>query len=125
MSSSFKQLVRCLALRASPHSPPPCNCSRKQKHSVLIYPCACGICIPFKPIPFQELRSFLTSNPYISFRFHFMYTPQHRTASVGSFLSIPQAPFIQSVTTQALFHRISSGMFLFSGRVNPNEKNPL
>ncbi|HJV78108.1 MAG TPA: hypothetical protein VJ602_06955 [Paludibacter sp.] len=68
----------------------------------------------FKPITFQELRSFLTSNPYISFRFHFMHTPQHRTASVVSFLSIPQAPLIQSVTTQAFFPRISSGMFSFS-----------
>ena len=94
--------------------PPPSSCCRKQKHFVLIYPCACGICIPFKPIPFQELRSYLTSNPYISFRFHFMYTPQHRTTSVVSFLSIPQAPFIQSVATQAIFLRISSGMFLFS-----------
>jgi hypothetical protein len=46
--------------------------------------------------------------------FHFMHTPQHRTASVVSFLSIPQAPLIQSVTTQALFQCISSGMFLFS-----------
>ena len=98
----------------SSFTPPPCNCSRKQKHSVFIYPCACGIYIPFKPIPFQELRSFLTSNPYISFHFHFMYAPQHRTASVVSFLSIPQAPFIQSVTTQAISQRISSGMFLFS-----------
>ncbi|MBV5283882.1 MAG: hypothetical protein JZU53_15785 [Paludibacter sp.] len=98
----------------SSFTPPPCSCSRKQKHSVLIYPCACGIYIPFKPITFQELRSYLTSNPYISFRFHFMYTPQHRTTSVVSFLSIPQAPFIQSVTTQAIFLSISSGMFLFS-----------
>jgi len=119
MSSSFKQLVRCLALRASPHSPPPYSCSRKQKQSVLIYPCACGIYIAFKPITFQELRSYLTSHPYISFRFHLMHTPQHRTASVVSCLSIPQAPFIQSVTTQAISHRISSGMFLFSTASKP------
>jgi hypothetical protein len=51
-----------------------------------------------------------------------MHTPQHRTASVVSFLSIPQAPFLQSVTTQALFLRISSGMFLFSTAGKPQEK---
>ncbi|MDD4992584.1 MAG: hypothetical protein PHR83_10155 [Paludibacter sp.] len=78
----------------------------------------------FQPIPFQELRSFLTPNPYISFRFHFLHSPQHRTASVVSFLSIPQAPFIQLVTTQALFPRISSGMFYFLRRVSPNKKYP-
>jgi hypothetical protein len=54
-----------------------------------------------------------------------MHTPQHRTASVVSFLSIPQAPLIQSATTQALFPRISSGMFYFLRRVSPNEENPL
>ena len=119
MSSSFQHLVSCLALRAFPHSPPPCSCSRKQKHSALIYPCACGKYIPFNPIPFQELRSYLTSHPCISFCFHFMYAPQHRTASVVSFLSIPQAPFIQSVTTQALFQPTTNGMFYFLRRVSP------
>jgi len=104
--------------------PPPYSCSKKQKHSVLIYPCACGIYIPFKPIPFQRLCSYLTSHPSISFYFHFMYTPQHRTALVVSFLSIPQAPFMQSVTTQAIFLRISSGMFLSSTAIKPNEENP-
>jgi hypothetical protein len=39
---------------------------------------------------------------------------QHRTASVVSFLSISQAPLIQSVTTQAFSPRISSGLYLFS-----------
>ena len=78
----------------------------------------------FKSITFQELRSFLSPNPYISFRFHFMYTPQQRTASEVSFLSIPQAPFLQSVTTQALFHRISSGMFLFSTASKPQWREP-
>jgi len=119
MSSSFQQLASCMALRAFPHSPPPYSCRRKQKHSVLIYPCACGIYIPFKPIAFQELRSYLTSHPSISFYFHFMYTPQHRTASVVYFLSIPHTPFMQSVTTQAIFLRISSGMFLFSATSYP------
>ena len=99
----------------SSFAPLPCSCNRQQKnHTGFIYPSACGIYIPIKPIAFQELRSYLTSHPYISFRFHFMHTPQHRTASVVSFLSIPQAPFLQSVTTQAIFHRIFSGMFLFS-----------
>ena len=41
----------------------------------------------FKPITFQELRWFLTPNPYIPFRYHFIYTPQHPTASVVPFLS--------------------------------------
>lgn len=67
-----------------------------------------------QPITFQELRSYLTSNPYISFCFHFMHTPQHRLASVVSFLSIPRAPFKQSVTTQALFQPLTNGMFSFS-----------
>jgi len=53
-----------------------------------------------------------------------MHSPQHRTASVVSFLSIPQASLIQSVTTQALFPRISSGMFYFLRRVSPNGQNP-
>ena len=89
----------------------------------------CGIYIPFKPIAFQELRSYLTSHPSISFRFHFMYTPQHRTASVVFFLSIPHTPFMQSVTTQAIFQRIFNGMFLFSAasypqlRESKSEKN--
>ena len=58
-----------------------------------------------------------------------MHTPQHRTASIVLFLSIPQAPFIQSVTTQAIFQRIFSGMFLFSAasypqlRESKSEKN--
>ena len=78
----------------------------------------------FQPITLQELRSFLTPNPYISFRFLFMLSPQHSTASVVSFLSIPQAPLIQSVTTQALFPRISSGIFYFLRRVSPNRENP-
>ncbi|MDD4992825.1 MAG: hypothetical protein PHR83_11375 [Paludibacter sp.] len=74
----------------------------------------------FQPITCQELLSYLSSTPYISFRFHFMHTPQHRTASVVSFLSIPHAPFMQSVTTQAISPRISSGIFLFLRRVHPN-----
>jgi hypothetical protein len=53
-----------------------------------------------------------------------MHSPQHLTASVVSFLSIPRAPFIQSVTTQALFPRISSGLFYFLRRVSPNRENP-
>ena len=76
----------------------------------------------FQPITFQELLSFLTPNPYISFRFHFMHSPQHRAASVVSFLSISQAPLIQSVTTQALFQPTTSGMFYFLRRVCPNER---
>ena len=78
----------------------------------------------FQPITFQELRSFLTPNPCISFCFHFMHSPQHRTASVVSFLSIPQATFIQSVTTQAFFQPSTNGMFYFLRRVSPNRKNP-
>ncbi|MBV5283883.1 MAG: hypothetical protein JZU53_15790 [Paludibacter sp.] len=45
-----------------------------------------------------------------------MHTPQQYTASIVSFLSIPHAPFMQSVTAQALFQRISNGMFLFLRR---------
>jgi hypothetical protein len=62
----------------SSFAPPPYSCCRKQKHSVLIYPCACSIYIPFKPIPFQELRSFLTSNPYIS---PSLKRPSHKNAT--------------------------------------------
>jgi len=53
-----------------------------------------------------------------------MHTPQHCTASVVSFLSIPQAPFKQPVATQAISPRIFSGMFYFLRRVSPNRKNP-
>jgi len=51
-----------------------------------------------------------------------MHSPQHRTASVISFLSIPQAPLIQSVITQALFQPSTNGMFYFLRRVSPNER---
>ena len=73
----------------------------------------------FQPIIFQELHSFLSSHPYISFSFHFMHSPQHRTASVVSFLSIPQAPLIQSVTTQALFPSHFQPYVLFSAASKP------
>jgi len=72
----------------------------------------------FQPITFQELRSYLTSHPYISFRFHFMHTPQHRTASVVSFLSIPQAPFIQSLP-KLFSHAFPVVCFSFLRRVSP------
>ncbi|MGC3976792.1 MAG: hypothetical protein QM751_00245 [Paludibacteraceae bacterium] len=42
------------------------------------------------------------------------HPPQYRTASIASCLSIPHASFIQSVTTQAIFLRISNGMLLFT-----------
>jgi hypothetical protein len=73
-------------------------------------------------ISFWASCSFLTAKPDTSFLLHCKHTPQHPTASVVSFLSISQAPFIQSVTTQALFLRISSGMFYFLRRVSPNKR---
>jgi hypothetical protein len=88
------------------------------------YPCACGHCIHSSSISFWASCSFLTAKPDTSFCLHCKHSPQHRTASVVSFLSIPQAPLIQSVTTQALFPRISSGMFYFLRRVCPNRENP-
>ena len=110
---------RCVVMRFAnirapirPHHP--LVVQKTKKHSGLIYPMCLRYMHSFKPITFQELRSYLTSNPSISLRFHFRHTPQHRTAPVASFLSIPQAPLIQSVTTQATFQRISSGMFSFS-----------
>ena len=86
----------------------------------------------FKPIPFRELPSFLTPNPCISFRFHFLHSPKYPTASVVSFLSIPQAPLIQSVTTQALFQSFPPSpqgegrgevyVFIFCGGLAPTER---
>ena len=73
-------------------------------------------------ISFWASCSFLTAKPDTSFCLHCKHSPQHRTASVVSFLSIPQAPLIQSVTTQALFQPTTSGMFYFLRRVCPNER---
>ena len=125
MSSSFQQLVSCPALRAMtsifPHRP---VVVQKTKN----IPYWLSMCLrsvhSFQPITFRKLRSFLTPNPCISFRFHLMHPPQHRTASLVSFLSIPQAPLIQSVTTQALFRPTTNGMFYFLRRVHPNRENP-
>jgi hypothetical protein len=111
LSAAFKLFsTSCI----SSFSAPPISCAENKKHSGLIFHVLAVYTLIFKPITFQELRSYLTSNPYTSFRFHSMHTPQHRTASVVSFLSIPHAPFMQSVTTQAIFPRISSDMFLSS-----------
>ncbi|MDD4992113.1 MAG: hypothetical protein PHR83_07780 [Paludibacter sp.] len=75
----------------------------------------------FKPITFQELRSYLTPNPYISFRFYFMHTPQHRTASVVSFLSIPQAPFSQSLP-KPFSNAFPAVCFIFCVELAPMER---
>jgi len=52
-----------------------------------------------------------------------MHSPQHRTASVVSFLSIPQAPLIQSVTTQALPNAFPAACFIFCGEFTPLKKS--
>lgn len=123
MSSSFQQLVSCPALRALtsifPHRP--VVVQKTKTFRVDLSMCLRSV-RSFQPIPFRELPSFLTPNPSISFRFHFLHSPQHRTASVVSFLSIPQAPLIQSVTIQALFPRISSGCFHSCGVFAPTKR---
>jgi len=119
--------VRCCAFRqykSHNKTPPPISCAENKKTFWVDLSMCLRYMHSFKPITFQELRSYLTSNPSLSLRFHFRHTPQHRTAPVASFLSIPQASFMQSVTTQALFPRISSSMFYFLRRVSPNRESP-
>ena len=77
----------------------------------------------FRSIPFQELRSFLTLTPDTTLHFHSNHTLQHpRLREI--LISISQAPFMQSVTTQALFQPTTSGMFYFPRRISPNRENP-
>jgi hypothetical protein len=80
-------------------TPPPISCAENKCISSSIAMCL-RYMHSFKPITFQELRSYLTSNSYISFRFHFMHTPQHRTASgnthfhfASSFIPFSPSPF--------------------------------
>jgi hypothetical protein len=89
-------------------------CRKQKTYSCLFIHVLAVYDFHFRSIPFQELRSFLTLSPDTALHFHSNHTLQHRTASVVSFLSIPQAPLIQSVTTQAIFQRISNGMFFIS-----------
>ena len=104
----------------SSFAPLPCSCNRQQKnHTGFIYPSACGIYIPIKPIAFQELRSYLTSHPSISFYFHFMHTPQHRTASVVFFLS--SSGFIHAVSHYPSYFptHFQQYVFIFCGELAP------
>ena len=94
----------------------------------VLWQCACGKCIHSGFIRsgyFVHFAKLILFDSLHIFRLHFMHSPQHRTASVVSFLPIPQAPFIQSVTTQALFQRTTNGIYLFLRRVCPNRSNPL
>jgi len=54
----------------------------------------------------------------------FVHPPQHPAASVISFLSIPQAPLVQSVNTQALPHPFQ-WLPSFPRRVSPNREKLL
>ena len=86
------------------------------------YPCACGKCIHSGFIRSGYIVHFAKLILFDSlhiFHLHFMHSPQHRTASVVSFLSIPQAPLIQSVTIQALFQRTSNGIYFFCDEFTP------
>jgi len=85
----------------------------------LIFQCACGQCILSSLLHSGNfVRSSLRS-PCISFCFHSMLTPQHRTASAVSFLFIPQAPLIQSVTIQAISQPTTMVCIYFLRRVWP------
>ena len=105
----------------SSFSPPPISCAENKKHSGLIYPCACGICVPFRfhfvlgflYVPHRETRHFITPS------FQAYTSAPH---SLGSFLPFHSASSIhQSVTTQALSHAFPAVCFHFLQRVCPKE----
>ena len=90
----FKQLVSYSALRAFPHFPHhPLVVQKNKKHSGLIYPCACGICVPFRLhsvlgflfVPHRETRHFITPS------FQAYTSAPHSLVEI--LISIPQASF--------------------------------
>lgn len=101
-------------------SPPPISCAENKNMPLFVCHLLAVYDFHFRSIPFQELSSFLTLTPDAALHFHSNHTLQHRTASVVSFLSIPQAPFMQSVITQAIFPRYSSGLFFISAASLPH-----
>jgi len=122
MSSSFQQLASCFSTSCnSSFSPPPFSCAEK-KHSGLVYPCACGICVPFRLhfvlgflfVPHRETRHFILPSLQA-----FTSAPH----SFGSLLPFHSASSINSVSHYpSIFPRISSGIFYFLRRVSPNER---
>jgi hypothetical protein len=107
----FKQLESRSALRAIPHFPHRPLVVQKIKYVELILLMLAVNAFHSVSISFR--LGFVPQPNLTSFLLHCKHTPQHRTVSVVSFLSIPQAPFIQSVTTQTLFQRISNGIYFF------------
>ena len=77
----------------------------------------------FRSIPFQELRSFLPPTPDTAFHFHSNHTLQHPSASVVTFLSIPQAPLISQSLPKHFPHAFPVVCIYFLQRVNPIIKN--
>jgi hypothetical protein len=76
----------------------------------LCFSCACGRCVPFRLHSFRSASYLDRTNT--SFHLHYKHTPQHRTASVVSFL-FHSASSINSVSHYpSPFQRISNGFFL-------------
>jgi len=120
MSSSFQQLASCMALRAFSHSPPPYSCSRKQKHSVLIYPCALRYIhsIQAHCIPGTTFVPHFAPFHFILLSFHAHTSASH---SFGSFLPFLLRLHSCSQSLPKLFsHAFPAVCFYFLWRVSPN-----
>jgi hypothetical protein len=103
-SREEKESVYCLK---ATKTPPPIVVAVTFGNRLLCHVLAVGAFIPAHYVPgttfvphYEPLHSIMPT---------FLHPPQHPAASVVSLLSIPQAPFIQSVTTQAIFPPISNG----------------
>ena len=86
------------------------------------YPCACGICVHSSPL---HSRNYVrTSLRTLTFHSAFISCTHLSTAQLREILiSISQAHSFRF--PQALFQRISNGIYLFLRRVSPKRSNPL
>jgi len=104
----------------SSFSPPPISCAENKKHSGLIYPCACGICVPFR---FHFVLGFLfvphrETRHSISPSFQAYTSAPH---SLGSFLPFHSASSINSVSQQPKLFSLAfpAVCFIFCGVFAP------
>lgn len=125
----FRKLHGCittvnhkLSYKKTSKTPPPMICAEIYKHDVFNYQCACGTCIHSTAL--LSVTSFIskysfTSYHYTPFRFHFMRTPQHRTAQISFLISTSQATFIRTLP-KPFSNAIPMVCFYFLRRVHPN-----
>ena len=120
MSSSFQQLASCMALRAFSHSPPPYSCRRKQKHSVLIYPCALRYIhyIQAHCIPGTTFVPHFAPFHFILLSFHVYTSAPH---SFGNLLPFHSAHSIHAVSHYPSYFptHFQRSVFIFCNELTP------